>query len=77
MRFIPPAAGETAGLYTNLYNILIMEEMQTILACGAGASTKIYDDEIKQVRRIENVKNVKDYIERIDSICEKKRLMFK
>lgn len=60
----------------SLYNILIMEEMQTILACGAGASTKLYDDGLKQVRRIENVKNVMDYIKRIDGICEKKHRLY-
>lgn len=65
-----------------LYNILIMEEMQTIVAVGAGASTKLYRAEdvqnqgkwIKQglVSRIENVKSVQDYIERIDEMIERK-----
>lgn len=59
-----------------LYNILIMEEMQTIVACGAGASTKIYDDNIKQVRRIENVKDVTQYIGRIGEMIERKRVLF-
>lgn len=59
-----------------LYNILIMEEVQTIAACGAGASTKIYDDGIKQVRRIENVKDVTQYIERIGEMIERKRVLF-
>ena len=53
-----------------------MEEVQTIIACGAGASTKIYDDEIKQVRRIENVKDVAQYIERIGEMIERKRVLF-
>lgn len=57
-----------------LYNILMMEEMQSILALGAGASTKIYDREKKQVRRIENVKSVKDYTERIDEMLRKKMI---
>ena len=52
-----------------------MEEVQTIIACGAGASTKIYDDEIKQVRRIENVKDVAQYIERIGEMIERKRVL--
>lgn len=58
-----------------LYNILIMEEMQTIVACGAGASTKIYDDELKQVKRIENVKDVTQYIGRIGEMIERKRAL--
>lgn len=55
-----------------LYNILIMEEKQTILALGAGASTKLYHNEFGQVSRIENVKSVTDYIERIDEMIERK-----
>lgn len=56
-----------------LYNILIMEEKQTIMAAGAGASTKIYHKELGQVSRIENVKSVHDYIERIDEMIDRKR----
>ena len=53
-----------------------MEEMQTIVACGAGASTKIYNDEINQVRRIENVKDVTQYIGRIGEMIERKHVLF-
>lgn len=56
-----------------IYNILIMEEKQTILAAGAGASTKIYHKELGQVSRIENVKNVQEYINRIDEMIERKQ----
>lgn len=55
-----------------LYNILIMEEKQTILAVGAGASTKCYDSERNMVSRIENVKSVSDYITRLDEMLERK-----
>lgn len=58
-----------------LYNILIMEEKQTIVAVGAGASTKLYHPELKQVSRIENVKSVMDYISRIDEMIERKYLL--
>ena len=63
-----------------IYNILIMEEKQTILAAGAGASTKILlrkpirtenGKEIGLVR-IENVKNITEYISRIDEMIERK-----
>ena len=55
-----------------LYNILIMEEVQSILALGAGASTKlVYDKE--RIQRIENVKDIKHYIERIDEMIERKK----
>jgi oxygen-independent coproporphyrinogen-3 oxidase len=57
-----------------LYNILIMEEMQSILAVGAGASTKCYDRQSQLVSRVENVKSVTDYINRIDEMLERKRV---
>lgn len=56
-----------------LYNILIMEEKQTIIAAGAGGSTKVVIPGENRIERIENVKNVKDYIERIDEMIERKR----
>lgn len=55
-----------------LYNILIMEEKQTIMAAGAGASTKWYHPKLKQVSRVENVKSVTDYIERVEEMIERK-----
>jgi len=60
-----------------LYNILIMEEKQTILALGAGASTKlVYHDE-NRIERIENVKSVKDYIERNEEMIARKENKFR
>ena len=56
-----------------LYNILMMEDKQTILALGAGAFTKFVFEEENRVERVENVKNLKDYIERIDEMIERKR----
>lgn len=56
-----------------IYNILIMEEVQSILALGAGASTKLVLAE-DRIERIENVKDIKSYIERIDEMIERKRL---
>ena len=55
-----------------LYNILIMEEMQSIAALGAGASTKCYDRKRHIVSRVENVKSVTDYISRIDEMLKRK-----
>ena len=57
-----------------LYNVLIMEEKQMILALGAGASSKFVRDCSQRFERVENVKSVKDYIERIDEMTERKRL---
>lgn len=59
-----------------IYNILIMEEKQTIIALGAGATSKFVFLEGADGERVENVKNVKsvkDYIERIDEMIQRKR----
>ena len=55
-----------------IYNILIMEEKQTIIACGAGTSTKLVYPKENRVERLENVKDPKLYIERINEIIDKK-----
>ena len=57
-----------------IYNILIMEEKQTILAAGAGASTKFVSEHGNRIERVENVKDVNQYIQRIDEILERKRV---
>ena len=57
-----------------LYNILIMEEKQTIIACGAGTSSKIVADE-GRIERIENVKDPKLYIERLDEMIKRKEII--
>ena len=55
-----------------IYNILIMEEKQTIVACGAGSiSKRVYPD--GRIERCENVKDVASFIERIDEMIERKR----
>lgn len=55
-----------------IYNILIMEELQSILALGAGASTKMVWAK-DRIERIENVKDIKNYIERIDEMIDRKK----
>ncbi len=57
-----------------LYNIYIMEEVQSIIALGAGASTKIVTD--KSIERAFNVKEVIEYINRIDEMIERKNKLF-
>ncbi len=50
-----------------------MEEKQTIIALGAGGSTKIVDYKTDRIDRIFNVKSVDDYINRIDEMIERKK----
>ena len=57
--------------HESFYNICIMEEIQTILAMGGGASTKMVKGD--RIERVFNPKEAADYINRIDEIIEKKR----
>lgn len=57
-----------------IYNILIMEEKQPIIAAGAGASTKLVFANGSRIERVENVKDVTNYITRIDEMIERKRI---
>lgn len=55
-----------------VYNILMMEEKQSIVACGAGSvSKRVYPD--GRIERSENVKDVALYIAKIDEMIERKR----
>ncbi len=57
-----------------IYNILIMEEKQTIVALGAGSSTKrVYP--YGRIERCENVKDVAVYMDRIGEMIERKRIL--
>ena len=55
-----------------LYNICIMEELHSILALGAGGSTKLTDPATGKVVRITNPKYPQQYMERIDQLCRDK-----
>ena len=58
-----------------LYNILIMEEVQSIMACGAGAATKrVFGN--GRIERAMNVKDIDSYIRRTDEMAERKRKLF-
>ena len=58
-----------------LYNILIMEEIHSIVALGAGTVTKgVFPD--GRIERADNVKTVEEYIARIDEMIERKRRLF-
>lgn len=58
-----------------IYNILIMEEKQSILALGAGAVTKrVQMDGV--IERASNVKDIEQYLTRVDEMIERKRVLF-
>lgn len=67
--------GYAAPRKAGVYNVLIMEEKQTIIACGAGSISKsVYPD--GRIERCENVKDVALYIERIDEMIDRKQRLF-
>ena len=55
-----------------IYNILIMEEKQTIMALGAGATTKFVFEHATRMERVENVKDINNYLERTDEMIYRK-----
>ena len=58
-----------------LYNVLMMEEKQDIVALGAGSiSKRVYKD--GRIERCENVKNVAQYMERTHEMLERKEQLF-
>lgn len=63
-----------------IYNILIMEEIHSIVACGAGCVTKrVYPkaaDGSVRIERCDTVKDVNMYITQIDEMIERKRRLF-
>lgn len=56
----------------SLYNIMIMEEMQTIIGIGCGAASKLVDPETGKIERLANPKEPKAYNERFQEYTVKK-----
>ena len=55
-----------------IYNILIMEEKQSIMALGAGSTTKaVFPD--GRIERCDNVKDIDQYLGRIQEMIDRKR----
>lgn len=55
-----------------LYNVYIMDETHTILACGASAVTKLREPDGEHIERIFNFKYPYEYISRFDEIIARK-----
>lgn len=63
--------------FDNLYNVYIMEEIQSIISLGCGGVTKTVDRKLDKIERIFNVKEPQDYIERIDEMLKRKDVLRK
>lgn len=59
--------------FEGLYNVYIMDETHTILACGASAVTKLKDAEGKSIKRIFNFKYPYEYISKFDELINRKK----
>jgi oxygen-independent coproporphyrinogen-3 oxidase len=59
-----------------IYNILINEEVQSIVALGAGTVTKRVYGEGGRIERCDNVKDVDLYMSSIDEMIDRKRRLF-
>lgn len=58
-----------------IYNILMIEDVGSIMALGAGAiSKRVFPD--GQIRRVDAVKDLKLYLEQVDQMIDRKRLLF-
>jgi len=70
---------ENVGFFMDklcVFNIDSMEEVSSIIACGANAISKRLFSLENRIERQANVKFAKDYIERIDEMIERKRELF-
>lgn len=56
--------------YMGIYNVKIMEEVQTIIALGGGGTTKVVKGD--RIERIFNFKDPSEYIRRFDEILARK-----
>ena len=61
-----------------LYNVDIMEETASILACGAGAiSKRVFTDHDLRIERAPNVTSVAEYIARAPEMAARKAALFR
>ena len=59
------------------YNVYIMDEVQSIIALGAGAVTKLKAPNSEQISRIFNYKYPLEYIRGFENIINRKREVLK
>lgn len=63
--------------FKGLYNIFIMDEIHSIIACGAGAVTKLKNPFASEIERIFNFKFAYEYISRFEEIIYRKEKVVK
>ena len=58
--------------FESLYNVYVMDETHTILACGSGGVTKLKNNETDYLERIFNFKYPYEYVDRFNELIERK-----
>lgn len=58
--------------FESLYNVYVMDETHTILACGSGGVTKLKRNNPDYLKRIFNFKYPYEYIDRFDELIQRK-----
>ncbi len=75
-RIRTPKAGAKRSGY-GYYNVITMEETQSIVAIGAGSvSKRVYGAPTNRIERCEDMKDVNLYMEHVDEMIERKRRLY-
>ncbi|MDQ0507859.1 oxygen-independent coproporphyrinogen-3 oxidase [Peptoniphilus ivorii] len=58
--------------YESLYNMIMMEEIHSVIGVGMSATTKLVDASGKTVMKFSNFRNLRDYTDRFGEVVRKK-----
>nr|MCR5207399.1 coproporphyrinogen dehydrogenase HemZ [Eubacterium sp.] len=62
--------------HEGLYNVFMMDETHTVLAAGAGAVTKLKDNNTGHIERIYNYKYPYEYINSFGEVLNRKQSIY-
>ena len=68
--------GYTLPIKACVYNIDVMEEVASNVACGANAISKAVFDNCERIERQASPKDIKTYLSKIDEILMAKQKLF-
>lgn len=58
----------------SLYNMIMMEEIHSVIGVGMSATTKLVDRNGKTIRKFSNFRNMRDYTDRFGEVLRKKAM---
>lgn len=64
--------GFAKGDTESLYNMIMMEEIQSVIGVGMSSTTKLVDDKGRTLRKFSNFRNMRDYTDRFGEVLAKK-----